>query len=98
MNKFISNKLVALGMSICSCLFLLSCSHKEKVELNRLSKASSPYLREHADNPVDWYEWGDEALERAAREGKPLIVSIGYASCHWCHVMEEETFMDTAVA
>lgn len=85
-------------MSICSCLFLLSCSHKEKVELNRLSKASSPYLREHADNPVDWYEWGDEALERAAREGKPLIVSIGYASCHWCHVMEDETFMDTAVA
>lgn len=65
---------------------------------NRLGGASSPYLREHADNPVDWYEWGDEALSKAQREGKPLIVSIGYASCHWCHVMEAETFMDTAVA
>ncbi|WP_416865056.1 MAG: thioredoxin domain-containing protein [Imperialibacter sp.] len=66
--------------------------------LNRLAKASSPYLREHADNPVDWYEWGDEALTKATSEGKPLIISIGYASCHWCHVMEEESFMDTTVA
>ncbi|KAH0533764.1 hypothetical protein FGG08_007567 [Glutinoglossum americanum] len=65
---------------------------------NRLTKASSPYLREHADNPVDWYEWGSEALEKSKREGKPLIVSVGYASCHWCHVMEKESFMDTAVA
>jgi len=65
---------------------------------NRLGKARSPYLRDHADNPVDWFEWGDEALEKAQREGKPIIVSIGYASCHWCHVMEAETFMDTAVA
>lgn len=66
--------------------------------VNRLANASSPYLREHADNPVDWYEWGDEALGRAQREGKPLLISIGYAACHWCHVMEAETFMDTAVA
>ena len=66
--------------------------------MNRLSNAGSPYLREHADNPVDWYEWGPEALEKAKRENKPLIISIGYASCHWCHVMERESFMDTAVA
>ncbi|MEX2232574.1 MAG: thioredoxin domain-containing protein [Cyclobacteriaceae bacterium] len=65
---------------------------------NRLSQASSPYLREHADNPVDWYEWSPEALQKAEKENKPLIISIGYSSCHWCHVMEEESFMDTAVA
>ena len=65
---------------------------------NRLGEASSPYLLEHADNPVDWYEWGDEALAKAKAENKPLIISIGYAACHWCHVMEEESFMDTAVA
>ncbi|WP_345124306.1 thioredoxin domain-containing protein [Hymenobacter antarcticus] len=65
---------------------------------NRLAQASSPYLREHADNPVDWYEWGPEALEKAKRENKPLLVSIGYAACHWCHVMERESFMDSTVA
>jgi uncharacterized protein YyaL (SSP411 family) len=63
-----------------------------------LQHASSPYLRQHADNPVDWFEWGSEALAKAKRENKPIIISIGYSSCHWCHVMEEESFMDTAVA
>jgi uncharacterized protein len=66
--------------------------------LNRLAAAGSPYLREHADNPVDWYEWGSEAMDKAKKENKPLIISIGYASCHWCHVMERESFMDTTVA
>jgi len=70
----------------------------ENAKLNRLQYAASPYLREHADNPVDWYEWGPEALEKAKRENKPLIISIGYASCHWCHVMERESFMDSTVA
>ena len=65
---------------------------------NRLANSGSPYLKEHADNPVDWFEWGTEALEKAKTENKPLIISIGYASCHWCHVMEQESFMDTAVA
>ena len=60
--------------------------------------ASSPYLQQHADNPVDWHEWNDEALAAAKKENKPLLISIGYASCHWCHVMEKESFMDTAVA
>jgi hypothetical protein len=63
-----------------------------------LALANSPYLKEHGDNPVDWFEWGPVALEKAKSENKPLIVSIGYAACHWCHVMEEESFMDTAVA
>lgn len=65
---------------------------------NRLSVAKSPYLRQHADNPVDWYEWGPEALQKAKEENKPLIISIGYAACHWCHVMEHESFMDSTVA
>lgn len=68
------------------------------VILNRLATASSPYLLQHADNPVHWYEWGPEALKKAKEENKPLIISIGYSSCHWCHVMERETFMDSAVA
>ncbi len=65
---------------------------------NRLQQASSPYLHQHADNPVDWHEWGDEALEKAKKENKPLLISIGYASCHWCHVMEKESFMDEDMA
>lgn len=66
--------------------------------LNRLAKASSPYLLQHAHNPVDWYEWGEEALQKARDENKPLIISIGYSACHWCHVMEAESFMDQEVA
>lgn len=65
---------------------------------NRLKKASSPYLQQHANNPVDWYEWGEEALQKAKKEDKPLLVSIGYSACHWCHVMERESFMDQEVA
>lgn len=65
---------------------------------NRLIHEQSPYLLQHAHNPVDWYPWGDEAFERAAEENKPVLVSIGYAACHWCHVMERESFEDPAVA
>ncbi len=65
---------------------------------NHLSKASSPYLQQHASNPVDWYEWGTEALQLAKSENKPLIISIGYAACHWCHVMAHESFENDEVA
>ena len=65
---------------------------------NNLVNESSPYLLQHAHNPVDWYPWGDGALEQARKENKMLIISIGYAACHWCHVMEHESFEDTAVA
>jgi len=65
---------------------------------NRLAGETSPYLLQHADNPVDWYPWGDEALERARVEDKPILLSIGYAACHWCHVMERESFEDDATA
>jgi uncharacterized protein YyaL (SSP411 family) len=65
---------------------------------NRLAREGSPYLRAHAHNPVDWYAWGPEALERAQREHKPILLSIGYAACHWCHVMAHESFEDRATA
>jgi uncharacterized protein YyaL (SSP411 family) len=65
---------------------------------NRLIGATSPYLLQHAHNPVDWYPWGEEALARARAEGKPILLSIGYSACHWCHVMERESFEDEAVA
>ncbi len=65
---------------------------------NRLAQETSPYLQQHANNPVDWYPWGPEALELAAREDKPIFLSIGYSSCHWCHVMERESFEDPAIA
>jgi uncharacterized protein YyaL (SSP411 family) len=65
---------------------------------NRLAGETSPYLLQHKDNPVDWYPWGEEALARARSEDRPLLVSIGYSACHWCHVMERESFEDPAVA
>jgi uncharacterized protein YyaL (SSP411 family) len=65
---------------------------------NRLARESSPYLRQHADNPVDWYPWGEEAFAKARAEDKPVLVSIGYSSCHWCHVMEHESFEDPSIA
>ncbi len=65
---------------------------------NRLAQETSPYLLQHAENPVDWRPWGEEAFARARDSGRPLLVSIGYSSCHWCHVMERESFDDEATA
>ena len=61
-------------------------------EPNRLIEASSPYLLQHAYNPVNWYEWGPEALQMAKAQNKLILISIGYSACHWCHVMERESF------
>jgi uncharacterized protein len=66
--------------------------------VNRLADETSPYLLQHADNPVDWYPWGEEALGRARDENRPILLSIGYAACHWCHVMEHESFEDASTA
>ena len=66
--------------------------------MNRLAQETSPYLLQHADNPVDWYPWGDEAFERARAEDKPVLLSVGYAACHWCHVMEHESFEHPDIA
>ncbi|HEX2138630.1 MAG TPA: thioredoxin domain-containing protein, partial [Woeseiaceae bacterium] len=65
---------------------------------NRLAHETSPYLRQHADNPVDWYPWSEEALAQAREEGKPILLSIGYSACHWCHVMAHESFEDEQTA
>jgi len=83
-------------------LLAQSCATKTKPNsqqhTNALIKESSPYLLQHAHNPVNWYPWGKEALEKAEKEDKLLIISVGYAACHWCHVMEHESFEDTMVA
>src|ERR1700733_4142511 len=71
-----------------------SVTHKS----NRLAKEVSLYLQQHAENPVDWYPWGEEAFEKARRERKPILLSIGYSACHWCHVMEHESFENPAIA
>src|SRR3954453_13023316 len=65
---------------------------------NRLANETSPYLLQHAGNPVDWHPWGDEALARAREHDVPILLSIGYAACHWCHVMERESFEDEQIA
>ena len=68
------------------------------VHTNRLARETSPYLLQHAHNPVDWHPWGEEALNRARGENKPIFLSIGYSACHWCHVMERESFEDPETA
>ena len=65
---------------------------------NKLAESSSPYLLQHAENPVDWFPWGEEALEKSRQEDRPIFLSIGYAACHWCHVMAHESFEDPETA
>lgn len=79
-------------------VLIITCLHCLSFSQNHLQGQSSPYLKQHVHNPIDWYPWGSIALGKAAKEKKLLIVSIGYASCHWCHVMEKESFSDTAVS
>src|SRR5262245_37016631 len=70
----------------------------QSMAMNRLAQETSPYLLQHADNPVDWFAWGEEAFARARAEDKPILLSVGYAACHWCHVMEHESFEDEETA
>ncbi|HEY7700232.1 MAG TPA: thioredoxin domain-containing protein, partial [Vicinamibacteria bacterium] len=65
---------------------------------NRLADETSPYLLQHSRNPVDWYPWGEEGLDKARREDKPILLSVGYSACHWCHVMERESFENEDIA
>ena len=71
---------------------------KKEIKQNRLKDSQSPYLLQHASNPVDWYPWSDAAFKKAKKENKPIFLSIGYSTCHWCHVMEHESFEDSTVA
>src|SRR5476651_2394804 len=86
------------------CTFLISLSlaltmaQASDTYTNRLAKEKSPYLLQHAHNPVDWYPWGPEAFEKSKKEDKPIFLSIGYSTCHWCHVMEHESFEDEDLA
>src|SRR6201992_3972236 len=68
------------------------------VYMNRLGSATSPYLLQHKDNPVDWWEWSDWAFAEARRRDVPILLSVGYSACHWCHVMQHECFEDAAIA
>ena len=70
----------------------------EEKYTNRLIHEKSPYLLQHAHNPVDWYPWGKEAFDKARKENKPIFLSVGYSTCHWCHVMEHESFENPAIA
>jgi len=76
----------------------IECNSQNKHKANRLINEKSPYLLQHAYNPVEWYPWGKEAFEKAVKENKPIFLSIGYSTCHWCHVMEHESFEDSTVA
>ena len=71
---------------------------KENIHTNQLINETSPYLLQHAYNPVAWHPWNDQTLDKAKAEGKLLLISIGYSACHWCHVMEHESFEDEEVA
>src|SRR5487761_1101852 len=73
-------------------------SEKGTLNPNRLIMQKSPYLLEHAYNPVDWYPWGDEAFQKAKKENKPIFLSIGYSTCHWCHVFRKESLEDPDIA
>jgi uncharacterized protein YyaL (SSP411 family) len=66
--------------------------------VNRLASETSPYLLQHAENPVEWFPWGEEPLAKARAEDKPILLSVGYAACHWCHVMAHESFEDSEIA
>ena len=79
-------------------LNLMSTDHPSSAPANRLARESSPYLLQHAHNPVDWFPWGPEAFEKARAENKPIFLSVGYSTCYWCHVMERESFENPAVA
>ncbi|GAB4155418.1 MAG: thioredoxin domain-containing protein [Planctomycetota bacterium] len=87
--------LLSLGIAACAQEAPHEPQHRN---VNRLDKETSPYLRQHRHNPVDWYPWGLEALERAKKDDKPIFLSIGYSACHWCHVMERESFENEEIA
>lgn len=89
---------VPLGLIGARALHAQAGTARSQRPANHLAGATSPYLLQHAHNPVDWYPWGPEAFAKAKREGKPIFLSIGYSSCHWCHVMERESFEDESVA
>lgn len=100
MDQYMKLKKLGLLIFLLVCSWNISCGDQQpsQEEGNHLVNETSPYLLQHAYNPVDWYPWGDEAFEKARNEDKPIVISIGYAACHWCHVMEHESFEDSTIA
>ena len=106
MRKLITFVIILISVLLVTAFFVqlergkanMPVKQKDQKKSNRLAKETSPYLLQHADNPVDWYPWGPEAFQRAKAEGKPIFLSIGYSTCHWCHVMEHESFEDDRIA
>ncbi|MDP7060189.1 MAG: thioredoxin domain-containing protein [Candidatus Marinimicrobia bacterium] len=93
------NKITCIGGTLILVIISTGCQSTEgKMKMNRLAQEQSPYLLQHKDNPVDWYPWGEEAFAAAEKQDKPIFLSIGYSTCHWCHVMEHESFEDSTVA
>jgi uncharacterized protein YyaL (SSP411 family) len=95
---FITFLILFCSFGINNSYWAYASGSKQMKHSNRLKNEKSPYLLQHADNPVDWYPWGEEAFEKARKENKPILLSIGYSTCHWCHVMEHESFEDEDVA
>ncbi|CAN5775215.1 thioredoxin domain-containing protein [soil metagenome] len=93
-----TTKLIALAVLLALPDVTTSAIAAETRHTNRLAKEKSPYLLQHQHNPVDWYPWGEEAFEKAKKENKPIFLSVGYSTCHWCHVMERESFENPAIA
>ena len=89
---------IGFALWLTGCLVVAEGREVEVGSINHLVDASSPYLQQHAHNPVDWYPWGEEAFEKARREHKPIFLSIGYSTCHWCHVMAHESFENPDIA
>jgi hypothetical protein len=90
---------VSFSFALSSLIVPISCMESATTKhTNRLAHEKSPYLLQHAHNPVDWFAWGDEAFEKARIENRPIFLSIGYSTCHWCHVMERESFEDEKIA
>ena len=107
MAKIFFNKIIVSFIAVVLILAVVKIVRWEKnmpnvtpthKHTNRLISESSPYLRQHANNSVDWYPWGEEAFEQAKNQDKPIFLSIGYSTCHWCHVMERESFENEQIA
>src|SRR5258708_22269019 len=96
--KIILRFLIGFLLLCLAAYFIRNWMSENKVHSNHLIHEKSPYLLQHAHNPVDWYPWGKEALEAAKKGDKPIFLSIGYSTCHWCHVMERESFENPDVA
>src|SRR5690348_972110 len=103
--KHLANVLLFASALACGCSgtkpresSVAMATNTAHVHTSRLAREKSPYLLQHQHNPVDWFAWGEEAFQKARSENKPIFLSIGYSTCHWCHVMERESFENDAVA